>query len=325
MGTVLVTGGAGYIGGQATVALRNMGERVIVLDDRYAWSDPPKGLEFICGSVLDRRVVSTVLRLFDVYAVVHLAAYVDVEGSFRMFKAYFHNNTYGTEVLVDESNRAGVSYFVFSSTAAVYGTPDISPVPESAPLHPESPYGESKMQAEEIVRRNLSDSRSHMILRYFNVAGADPFKRAGYAIKRDATHLVRRAILAALGVVPELTIFGTDYPTQDGTAVRDYIHVVDVAKVHVAALKHLHYGGKSATLNVGYGRGYTVLEVIEAVKKVSGSNFRVVFGDRRPGDVAAVVADPSCIKRVLKWKPQYDDLETIIRHEYEWVKSQLNR
>jgi UDP-glucose 4-epimerase len=223
-----------------------------------------------------------------------------------------------TRSLLNATVRSGVGRFIFSSTAAVYGNPDQVPVPESAPTRPLSPYGSSKLMAEIMLHDTASAHRvSYATLRYFNVAGADPQARMGLATV-GATHLLKIAVEAATGQRAKIDVFGTDYPTPDGSCIRDFIHVTDLAQAHRAALSYLRGGGASMTLNCGYGRGYSVLETIEAVRKVSGRNFAVQTGPRRPGDIMTMIADTGLIRSTLDWTPQYDNLETIARHALAW-------
>jgi UDP-glucose 4-epimerase len=223
-----------------------------------------------------------------------------------------------TRSLLNATIKSGVGRFIFSSTAAVYGNPDQVPVPESAPTRPLSPYGSSKLMAEIMLHDTASAyGMSYVALRYFNVAGADPQARMGLATV-GATHLLKIAVEAATGQRAKIDVFGTDYPTPDGSCIRDFIHVSDLAQAHRAALSYLRTGGASMTLNCGYGRGYSVLETIEAVRKVSGRNFAVQYGPRRPGDIMTMIADTSRMRSTLDWTPQYDDLETIARHALAW-------
>jgi UDP-glucose 4-epimerase len=232
--------------------------------------------------------------------------------------AYYRNNTMTTRSLLNAAVKCGVNRFIFSSTAAVYGNPDQVPVPEHAPTRPLSPYGSSKLMTE-IMLHDVASAHgmNHVVLRYFNVAGADPQARIGLATV-GATHLLKIAVEAATGQRAKIDVFGTDYPTPDGSCIRDFIHVSDLAQAHRSALSYLRAGGSSATLNCGYGRGYSVLETIEAVRRVSGRNFAVRHAPRRPGDIMTMIADTSRIRSVLDWTPQYDDLDTIARHALAW-------
>jgi UDP-glucose 4-epimerase len=243
---------------------------------------------------------------------------VVVPDSMRDPLAYYRNNTMATRSLLNAAVKCGVNRFIFSSTAAVYGNPDQVPVPEHAPTRPLSPYGSSKLMTEIMLHDAASaHGMNYVVLRYFNVAGADPQARIGLATV-GATHLLKIAVEAATGQRAKIDVFGTDYPTPDGSCIRDFIHVSDLAQAHRAALSYLRDGGGSATLNCGYGRGYSVLETIEAVRRVSGRNFAVQYAPRRPGDIMTMVADTGRIRTTLDWTPQYDNLETIAAHALAW-------
>jgi UDP-glucose 4-epimerase len=241
-----------------------------------------------------------------------------VPDSMRDPLGYYRNNTMTTQSLLNAAVKGGVKRFIFSSTAAVYGNPDQMPVPEHAPTRPMSPYGSSKLMTE-IMLHDVAAAHGmdYVVLRYFNVAGADPSGRTGLATV-GATHLLKMAVEAATGQRAKIDVFGTDYPTPDGSAIRDFIHVSDLAQAHRAALSYLRGGGSSVTLNCGYGRGYSVLETVEAVRRVANRNFAVQYAPRRPGDIMAMVADTSRIRSTLDWTPQYDDLETIAAHALSW-------
>jgi UDP-glucose 4-epimerase len=243
---------------------------------------------------------------------------VVVPDSMRDPLDYYRNNTMTTRSLLNAAVKYGVNRFIFSSTAAVYGNPDQVPVPESAPTRPLSPYGSSKLMTE-IMLHDVASAHgmAYVALRYFNVAGADPQARIGLATV-GATHLLKIAVEAATGQRAKIDVFGTDYPTPDGSCIRDFIHVSDLAQAHRAALTYLRGGGASMTLNCGYGRGYSVLETIEAVRRVSGRNFAVQYAARRPGDIMTMIADTSRIRSVLDWTPQFDNLETIAAHALAW-------
>jgi UDP-glucose 4-epimerase len=259
-----------------------------------------------------------VIGALDIDTIAHFAASIVVPDSVRDPLGYYRNNTMNTRALLEVAVKGGIRQFIFSSTAAVYGNPDTTPVAEHAPTHPVSPYGTSKLMSE-IMLHDVAAAHDlkYAILRYFNVAGADPKGRTGQSTV-GATHLIKVAVEVALGLRPKIDVYGTDYPTADGTCVRDYIHVSDLARAHSAALNYLREGGKSATFNCGYGHGYSVLEVVDAVKRVSGRNFAVRLGERRPGDPAAIVADATRIRAALGWTPQFDDLDTIVKHALAW-------
>jgi UDP-glucose 4-epimerase len=320
--TILVTGGAGYIGSHIAHRLTDLGESVVVLDNfSTGFRDAiPEAAHLVVGDVGDAELVKKLLLEREVQAIVHLAASTVVPDSVANPLGYYNNNTVGSLSLLKAAVETGVKHFVFSSTAAVYGNPETPLVTEDAAPRPMSPYGASKLMTEMMLRDTASASGlKYAALRYFNVAGADPQLRTGQST-RAATHLIKAAVQAALGVRDHLAIFGSDYPTPDGTCIRDYIHVSDLVSAHIAALKYLREGGSSAFMNCGYGHGYSVSEVVDAVKRVSGVDFPVEMRPRRPGDPAAIVADVQAIRRILSWKPEYDDLDTIVRHALAWEK-----
>ena len=320
--TVLVTGGAGYIGSHTVHDLVDAGERVVVLDNLSTGfaSALPKPMLPIVGDVGDQALVASLIAQHNVEAIIHFAGSTIVPESMTNPLGYYGNNTANSRALIEAAVKGGVKHFIFSSTAAVYGTPKTLPVAEDAPLAPESPYGTSKLMTETILRdASHAHDMSHVILRYFNVAGADPAGRTGQS-SRNATHLIKAGVQAALGMRPGLQVFGTDYPTPDGTCLRDYIHVSDLVAAHSSALAYLRDGGSSETFNCGYGRGYSVLDVIETVKRVSGLDFPVTFVARRPGDATAVVAGNQRILAGLGWTPQRDDLDLIVGHAFAWEK-----
>src|SRR6201981_2089617 len=303
--TVLVTGGAGYIGSHMARALVDAGESVVVVDNLSTGFSAflPDGVPLFIGDAGDENLVEGVMARHQVESVIHFAGSVVVPESMRDPLGYYRNNTMTTQRLLKAAVRAGVSRFIFSSTAAVYGNPDQVPVPEHAPTRPLSPYGSSKLMTE-IMLHDVASAHgmNYAVLRYFNVAGADPLARIGLATV-GATHLLKIAVEAATGQRAKIDVFGTDYPTPDGSCIRDFIHVSDLAQAHRAALSYLRGGGASVTLNCGYGRGYSVLETIEAVRRVSGSHFAVLHAPRRPGDVMTMVADASRIRATFDWTP----------------------
>jgi UDP-glucose 4-epimerase len=318
--TVLVTGGAGYIGSHMVLALVEAGESVVVVDNLTTGfsSFLPEGVPLFIGDAGDENLVEGVISAHNVDAIIHFAGSVVVPESMRDPLAYYRNNTMTTRSLLNVAIRCGVRRFIFSSTAAVYGNPDQVPVPEEAPTRPLSPYGSSKLMTE-IMLHDVASAHDlqFVVLRYFNVAGADPQARIGLATV-GATHLLKIAVEAATGQRAQIEVYGTDYPTPDGSCIRDFIHVSDLAQAHRAALAYLREGGESATLNCGYGRGYSVLETIEAVRRVSGRQFAVKYAPRRPGDIMTMIADTTRIQTTLDWTPQYDDLETIAAHALAW-------
>jgi UDP-glucose 4-epimerase len=320
--TVLVTGGAGYIGSHMVHALHDAGERVVVLDNLstgFDWA-LPKSVPLIVGESGDEALVASLIAAHGIEAIVHFAASIVVPDSVADPLGYYRNNTVNSRALIECAVKGGVRHFIFSSTAAVYGNPERVPVGESDPLAPMSPYGSSKLMTEIMLRdASAAHGLRHVILRYFNVAGADPDLRTGQSTK-GATHLIKVAVETALGRREKMAVFGTDYPTSDGTCIRDYIHVSDLVDAHSAALAHLRGGGESLTLNCGYGRGFSVLEVIEAVKRVGGRDFKVELGPRRAGDPAQIVAASDRIRRALGWRPRYDDLDTIVAHALGWER-----
>jgi UDP-glucose 4-epimerase len=325
--TVLVSGGAGYIGSHIVLELADAGERVVVLDNLatgHPWA-VADGVPFEVGDCGDQALVARLIRGHGVDAIIHFAASTVVPDSVRDPLGYYRNNTVNSRALFACAIENGVRHVIFSSTAAVYGNPAQVPVTEESPTQPISPYGWSKLMSEVMLRDAArAHELSYVALRYFNVAGADPHARTGQSSK-TATHLIKVAVEVALGQRDKLMIFGNDYPTPDGSCVRDYIHVSDLARAHCDALRHLRAGGPSLTLNCGYGRGFSVFEVIETVKRVSGVDFKVEIGSRRAGDPAQIVADCSAARTMLGWQPRFDDLSTIVAHALAWERALLKR
>src|SRR5919204_849825 len=284
--TVLVTGGAGYIGSHMVYALVAAGERVVVLDNLstgFDWA-VAGSVPLVVGETGDQNLVATIIKEQGVEAIIHFAASIVVPDSVADPLGYYRNNTVNSRALIECAVKGGVRHFIFSSTAAVYGNPERVPVREDDPTIPMSPYGSSKLMTEIMLRdAGVAHDLRHVILRYFNVAGADPRGRTGQSTK-GATHLIKVAVESAPGGRPKVDVFGTDYPTPDGTCIRDYIHVSDLVAAHFDALAYLRGGGASSTLNCGYGRGFSVLEVIDTVKRVCGIDFKVERAGRRPGD-----------------------------------------
>jgi len=320
--TILVTGGAGYIGSHMIHALVEAGEGVIVLDNLstgFKWAIP-KGVQLVTGETGDEALVARLIAEHGVSAIIHFAASIVVPDSVSDPLSYYRNNTVNSRALIECAVRGGVNQFIFSSTAAVYGNPAKVPIGEDDAVAPMSPYGSSKLMTEIMLRdAGIAHSLDYVILRYFNVAGADPKLRTGQSTK-GATHLIKVAVETALGKRTKMDVFGTNYPTPDGTCIRDYIHVADLVRAHSDALAYLRAGGRSVTLNCGYGHGFSVLDVIDTVKRVSGVDFRVDRADPRPGDPAQIVAQSDRAKELLGWQPQFDDLATIVTHALAWER-----
>jgi len=318
--TVLVTGGAGFIGSHMVLALLDAGENVVVLDNLvtgFEWLVDHRA-KLVKGDVGDFEAVRRLLEDEAIEAVLHFAGSIVVPESVADPLKYYRNNTANTRTLLEACVAAGVKHFIFSSTAAVYGMVGLDPVAEDAVLMPMSPYGRSKLMSEWMLADVAATHPvTYGVLRYFNVAGADAQMRSGQS-NAGATHLIKVAVQTALGLRPRMSVFGDDYPTPDGTCVRDYIHVTDLVMAHKLLLDHLRAGGESLTLNCGYGRGFSVDEVIGTVKKVTGVDFVVERGPRRPGDPASIVAGADRIRSVLGWRPEHDDLEEIVANAHAW-------
>jgi UDP-glucose 4-epimerase len=317
---ILVTGGAGYIGSHMVLALCDAGEEVVVLDDLSTGvrENVDPRARFVQGDVSDPLIVMRLIAEHRIRAVVHFAAKIVVPDSVADPLDYYLANTAKTRALLAAVTGAHVPHFVFSSTAAVYGNVSQEPVGEDTPAVPVSPYGASKLMSEIMLRDSAQAyGLKYVALRYFNVAGADPKGRSGQSTPR-ATHLIKVACEAATGKRKGMQVFGTEYPTKDGTCIRDYIHVSDLVAAHMDALRYLKNGGDNQVLNCGYGTGYSVLEVIETVKRVSGKDFPAALAPARAGDPAAIVARADKIRTVLGWQPQHDDLGTIVRHALAW-------
>ncbi len=320
---IFVTGGAGYIGSHTVKLLGEKGHDILVFDNLstgHEWAVLYGKL--IKGDLADKALIDKTLKSFMPDAAIHFAASIQVEESVRLPLLYYRNNVANTVNLLEALTENNIKYLIHSSTAATYGMPEHMPINEDTPLAPINPYGASKMMIERILK-DLSASRdfSYIALRYFNVAGADPQGRIGQAYQ-EATHLITRALKTAKGEFKKLLIFGSDYKTPDGTCIRDYIHVDDLATAHVHALTYLMETKKSDVMNCGYGHGYSVREVVEAAKKVTGIDFPVEDAPRRAGDPPALTADSTKLRKTTGWKPAYDDLEFIIKTAWEWEKKQ---
>ncbi len=330
---VLLTGGAGYVGSHVAHALcddaeHSNGKREILVLDNLSTgrrANVPDTAHFIEGDVGDAALLDDVFDEFDIESVCHFAASTKAPESVRQPLAYYRNNTVHSHTLIEACVRRGVSQFVFSSTAAVYGQPDEMPIDETEPPDPLNPYGRSKQMVEEILADTSAahDGFQYLALRYFNVAGSDPRGRVGHA-KPDASTLIKVVAQVAVGERDHLEIYGTDYPTRDGTGVRDYIHVTDLAEAHRLALVDLEAGGDSAVLNCGYGHGYSVYEVVEAARRVADRPIEIREVGRRPGDPAKSVADASRLRRRFDWTPDHDDLDAIVASAIEWERQLAN-
>ena len=320
--TILVTGGAGYIGSHMVLELLDRGEDVVVIDDLSTGirKSVPESVKFFVGDIGDIDFTHNLLRTYAIDTIFHFAGSVIVPESVADPLKYYRNNTANSRNLMESATKAGVRFFIFSSTAAVYGSISDQPVREESSLQPDSPYGKSKLMTE-MMLQDVSQAHGlrHAILRYFNVAGADPDLRTGQSTP-NATHLIKVAAEAAVGKRKAIEIFGGDYPTPDGTCIRDFIHVADLVAAHAAALRHLRDGGESMTLNCGYGRGYSVLDVLKATKRLSGADFPTPIVNRRPGDVSTVIANSELLRSKLGWKPNYDDLDLIVDHAIRWER-----
>ncbi|WP_423066588.1 UDP-glucose 4-epimerase GalE [Devosia sp. CN2-171] len=319
---VLVTGGAGYIGSHMVLRLCDAGETVVVLDNLttgFDWAIDHRA-KLVEGNAGDMVLVGKVIAKHKIEAIIHFAGSIVVPESVADPLKYYANNTATSRNLIEAAVTGGVKHFIFSSTAAVYGNAGLEPVAETTQLMPESPYGRSKLMTE-LMLADVAAARplTYGVLRYFNVAGADPKRRSGQS-SPTATHLIKVASQAALGQRAQMGIFGTDFPTPDGTGVRDYIHVTDLVEAHALLLGYLRGGGASITMNCGYGRGFSVREVIQTVKAVSGVDFKVVEEPRRAGDPASIVARADKVRQVLGWKPAHDDLKEIVDAALTWER-----
>lgn len=320
--SILISGGAGYIGSHMVLAALDRGDEVVVLDNLSTGNRSlvAEGAHFHQGHIGDQALLRRLFQYYSITAVIHFAGSIIVPESVSKPLAYYANNTVASRDLIEACVQFGVKQFIFSSTAAVYGIPEHNPVTETTGPMPINPYGRSKLMTEWMLEdaAHAHDFR-YVALRYFNVAGADPAGRTGQSTP-NATHLIKRACQAALGRLPVLDVFGTNFPTRDGTGVRDYIHVSDLVGAHARALDHLEGGGASMVLNCGYGHGFSVREVIETVSKVTGQKIATRETPRRPGDPAELVADSTRLQSLLGWSPAYDDLEKIVSTAYAWER-----
>ena len=325
--SILVTGGAGYIGSHMVMALTDSGEDVVVLDDLstgYWWAVSPKA-KLIEGDIGDEALLDRLMVDHKFDAVIHFAGSIVVPDSMRDPLGYYLNNTVKSRMLMASAVKAGIPRFIFSSTAAVYGNPLTQPVFEDAIPAPISPYGTSKLMTEWMLKdAHAAYGLQFIALRYFNVAGGDPHGRVGQSTPR-ATHLIKAACQTALGQKSHLDVFGTDYDTPDGTCLRDYIHVSDLISAHVDALRHLRKGGESGIFNCGYGKGYSVLDVIKAVERANGSPLPVKFAARREGDPVAIVAGADRVRSILGWQPKYESLDFIVETALSWERKLAQR
>ncbi|MCL0039848.1 UDP-glucose 4-epimerase GalE [Thermodesulfovibrionales bacterium] len=321
MAKVLVTGGAGYIGSHVVKLLGEKDYDVVVYDNLSTGT--AKAVlygQLVEGDILNLRDLKKAIDDFKPDAVMHFAAKIVVPESVKYPLLYYTNNVFGTLNVLEAMRCCGVNKFIFSSTAAVYGEPVEMSIVEETPFRPVNPYGKSKAMIEEVLKDfSAAEDFRYVSLRYFNVAGADPSCTIGET-KKDATHLITMCVRTALGKREKLLVYGTDYPTRNGSCIRDYIHVADLADAHVLSLEYLLKGERSDVFNCGYGRGYSVLEVVRTVRRVSGADFHVEYVNRRAGDPAVLISNPNKIKSELDWKPKYNDLDFIIKTAWEWEK-----
>lgn len=320
--TILVTGGAGYIGSHSVLTLQNAGYEVIVLDNLvYGHQDLVENVlktKLIVGDTCDRALLRQIFADYNIDAVMHFAAYAYVGESVTKPAKYYQNNVVGTFTLLEAMVEAGVHNFVFSSTCATYGVPDSVPIKEEQPQNPINPYGATKLMVERILQDfSIAYDFRSVCLRYFNAAGADPGGKLGEDHNPE-THLIPLVLQTALGHRPSISIFGTDYDTPDGSCVRDYIHVLDIAQAHILALEYLLKDGKTDVFNLGNGNGFSVKQVIETARKITGREIPAELSDRRPGDPPALVGSGAKAQKILGWQPQYSNLEDIITHAWQW-------
>ena len=322
---ILLTGGAGYIGSNTALALLDRGHQITIIDNLSTGNKNlvPSNANFIKCNINDSEVITKILQKNNFDALIHFAGFVQVEESVRNPDKYFDNNTLNSKILFETCIKNNLRNIIFSSTAAAYGNPTVSkPINEETSLRPLNPYGQSKVESENFLINN--NKVKYIIFRYFNVAGADPLLRSGL-ISKVSTHLIKIASEVATGKRKRLTIFGRDYPTNDGTAVRDYIHVTDLADIHVKGAEYLLSNKDSIILNCGYGKGYSVKEVVENTNKLIDKPIAYEYGNRRSGDAAILVSDNNKLKNTFNWQPKYNDLSLIIKSSIEWEKKLLNK
>jgi len=323
--TILVTGGAGYIGSHTVRQLGEAGEKIVVLDNLSSGFEASiLSGDFVRGDTGDRALVAKLLKDYNVDTVIHFAAHTIVPESVSDPLKYYWNNTCSTRNLLEQCQKHGVKNFIFSSTAAVYGMPESGQAEESTATAPINPYGSSKLMTEMMLKDlSFASDLNFVALRYFNVAGSDPECRIGQCTPQ-ATLLIKVACEVAVGKRDKVYIFGTDYPTDDGTGIRDYIHVEDLADAHLRALDYLRKGGDSTILNVGYGHGYSVREVLDAVERVNGKPLTIIEEERRAGDPPKLISVANKIKSILNWTPKYDDLDVIVKTSLDWERKLIN-
>lgn len=327
--TILVTGGAGYIGSHAVLSLLNAGFQVIVLDNLvYGHAELVESVlkvPLIVGDTCDRKLLDNLFGQHQIAAVMHFAAYAYVGESVTDPGKYYQNNLVGTLTLLDAMRAAGIDQFVFSSTCATYGVPTQIPIPEDHPQAPINPYGASKLMVERILLDySYAYNFRSVFFRYFNAAGADPQGRLGEDHQPE-THLIPLVLMTALGHRESISVYGSDYPTPDGTCIRDYIHVSDLADAHVLGIDYLRQGGATTVFNLGNGNGFSVKQVIETAERITGQSIPINFADRREGDPPALIGSSSKARDVLGWNPQYPDLEAILTHAWKWHQQRHKR
>tara|TARA_B100001245_G_scaffold208409_1_gene171390 strand:+ start:308 stop:1297 length:990 start_codon:yes stop_codon:yes gene_type:complete len=317
---ILVTGGAGYIGSHVCLSLLDAGYNITVIDDLSSGQKKliPDKVEFIQANINDTNKLNKLFQKKSFNTLMHFAGFVQVEESVKFPEKYFNNNTKNATILFETCINNGLKNIIFSSTAAVYGNPNKELIHEGATLNPLNPYGESKVQTEnKLIKMQKNNNFNYIILRYFNVAGADPKLRSGL-ISKKPTHLIKIASQAAIGKLNSVTIFGNDYNTHDGTAIRDYIHVSDLADIHVKSLEYILEKKQSKILNCGYGKGYSVKEVLDTLNRVCNNKIYIKYGNRRSGDAVSLVSNTNQLMETISWAPKYNDLETILKTSIKW-------